>query len=145
MEHLLSMKFRRTDMMLRRSIERRVKSTGVYSSQHRILMHLNVHPNSTQAELAELLEVSPAAIAVSMKKLEKGGYIERRPDMADNRALQVIITHKGQQVIEQSISIFKKIEEDMFEGFSDVEMQQLEGLFERMYRNLEMKKKTEGI
>ena len=108
-------------------------------------MHLNVHPNSTQAELAELLEVSPAAIAVSMKKLEKGGYIERRPDMADNRALQVIITHKGQQVIEQSISIFKKIEEDMFEGFSDVEMQQLEGLFERMYRNLEMKKKTEGI
>ena len=145
MEHLLSMKFRRTDMMLRRSIERRVKSTGVYSSQHRILMHLNVHPNSTQAELAELLEVSPAAIAVSMKKLEKGGYIERRQDASDNRVLQVIITHKGRQVIEQSISIFKKMEADMFDGFSDLEMQQLEGLFERMYRNLEQKKKTEGV
>ena len=131
--------------MLRRSLERRVKSTGVFSSQHRILMHLNMQPNCSQAELAEQLEVSPAAIAVSMKKLEKGGYILRKPDVSDSRALQVIITPKGQDVIEQSISIFQTQEREMFEGFTDVEMQQLSGFFERMYRNLEEKRKTEGI
>ena len=71
MEHRLSVWFRKTDQMLRRKIERRVKKTGVYSGQHRILMHLNLRPNCSQAELAEWMEISPAAIAVSIKKLEK--------------------------------------------------------------------------
>lgn len=144
-EHQVSMQFRKTDQMLRRCLERRVKSTGVYSSQHRILMHLNVKPNSTQAELAERLEVSPAAIAVSVKKLEKGGYIIRKPDVSDCRALQVIITQKGRHVIEQSISIFQTQEKEMFAGFTDVEMQQLSGFFERMYRNLDEIRKTEEL
>ena len=145
MEHRLSVWFRKTDQMLRRKIERRVKKTGVYSGQHRILMHLNLRPNCSQAELAEWMEISPAAIAVSIKKLEKGGYIQRRPDAADNRALQVIISPKGKAVIEQSIDIFQKVDEEMFAGFSEAELQQLEVFLERMYRNLEDKKKMEEI
>jgi len=136
MEHLLSMKFRRADQMLRRTMERKVKSTGVYSSQHRILMHLNCKPNCSQAELAEHLEISPAAIAVSIKKLEKGGYIRRETDVSDCRAYQVIVTAKGRQVIEQSISIFQEVEAEMFAGLDEEQMEQMSFFLEQMYRNL---------
>lgn len=136
MEHELSVKFRRADSALKRCIERRVKNTGVYRSQHRLLMHLNRKPNCSQVELAEHLEVSPAAIAVSIKKLEKGGYIRRETDESDNRVHQVIITDKGRQVIEKSIIMFQESETEMFAGFSADEMNELEDFLDRIYQNL---------
>lgn len=135
-EHELSMKFRRADTALKRSMERRVKDTGVFTSQHRLLMHLNRQPNCSQTALAEHLEVSPAAIAVSLKKLEKGGYIRRENDENDNRVHQVIITEKGQNVIKQSIVMFQETEAEMFSGFSEIEMEWLDDYLERIYRNL---------
>ena len=44
MAHVLSLKFRRADAAFKRTIEKRVKDTGVYRSQHRLLMHLNMQP-----------------------------------------------------------------------------------------------------
>lgn len=150
MERLTSMKFQWTEQARKRSVERRVKKTGVYSSQHRLLMHLNwmeldCEPACSQVELAKKLEISPAAVAVSIKKLEKGGYIHRESSEADSRALQVTVTPKGKMVVAQSISIFQKMDRDIFEGFSDEELMQMSDFLERMYRNLEEKKKTEGI
>lgn len=137
-EREVSWKFRRADRALKRRIEQRVKDTGVYRSQHRLLMHLNLNPRSSQAALAEHLEVTPAAIAVSIKKLEKGGYICRETDACDNRYQQVTISEKGQQVIEKSVLIFQQTEREMFAGFSDGEMEQLEEFLDRIARNLEL-------
>lgn len=136
MEHELSMKFRRADRALKRLIEWRVKDTGVYRSQHRLLMHLRCQPNCSQVELAEQLEISPSAIAVSIKKLEKGGYIRRETDESDNRVHQVTITQKGEQIIQESISMFQETERQMFQGFSDEEMKDLADFLERIYHNL---------
>ncbi len=136
MEHVLSMKFRRADAALKRAIERRVKDTGVYRSQHRLLMHLNRQPNCSQVMLAEHLEVSPAAIAVSIKKLEKGGYIRRETDSCDSRVHQVTITPKGTTVIEKSILMFQEVEAQMFQDFSEEEMTQMGNFLERIYQNL---------
>lgn len=136
MEHELSMRFRRADRAFKRAIEWRVKDTGVYRSQHRLLMHLSRQPNCSQVELAEQLEVSPSAIAVSIKKLEKGGYIRRETDESDNRVHQVTITQKGEQIIQKSITMFRETERQMFQGFSDEEMEKLAELLERIYQNL---------
>lgn len=136
MERTASWKFRRADAALRRMFERRVKDTGVYNSQHRLLMHLSRQPNCSQAALAEQLEISPAAVAVSIKKLEKGGYIRRETDESDNRVHQVTITPKGEQVIQKSISMFQEVEAQMFCGFSDEEMVQVSDFLERIYHNL---------
>ena len=59
----LSLKFRRADRAFKRCIRRRVKDTGVFQSQHRLLMHLSQNPNCSQVELSACLEVSPAAIS----------------------------------------------------------------------------------
>lgn len=51
----------------------------------------------TQRELAQLLHVSPAAVATSLKSLEKKGYICREPEPGDARRNRVTLTDKGQR------------------------------------------------
>lgn len=129
--------FRRSDYLLKRYMEKRVSNTGVFTSQHRFLMELNASPCSSQGELAEIMDVSAAAVAVSLKKLERGGYIERITDAADNRVHQVTITDKGKEVIKQSFRIFKETDEAIFEGFTDEEVAQTRDYLARMQHNLE--------
>ena len=99
-------------------------------------MHLNHHPNCSQVEIARELEISPAAVAVSLKKLESGGYITRETTESDSRTHRVTITKKGRSVIERSEQMFWETEKAMFEGFSEEEMQSLQQFLERIYENL---------
>ena len=85
--------------------------------------------------LAEKLEISPAAVAVSLKKLEKTGYISRQCDSRDNRVNQIVITEKGQDMIRRSVEYFREIDENMLKGFSEQEIQELNGLLTRMQQN----------
>lgn len=105
-------------------VEHRVQETGVYRGQHQLLMCIAKHPNLTQKELAKLVNVSTAAVAVSLKKLEKGGYVERMVDAKDNRSNKIQLTEKGMQVVRQSIHIFQEIEEQVLTGFTEDEKNQ---------------------
>ena len=55
----------------RRKIEKLLDGTGLHRAQHRMLMTLSDCPVTSQVELANILEVSAATVAVSLKKLEK--------------------------------------------------------------------------
>lgn len=128
--------FRRTDSLMKRTIEKRVSITGVYRSQHQLLMQIAHHPKSSQIEIAERLDISPAAVAVSLKKLEKGGYIKKDLDTTDNRINQIEVTEKGKYVVEKSHLIFEEIEKTIFEGFTEEEIEKTGELLERIYQNL---------
>lgn len=120
----------------RNIIERRLTDTGVYRSQHQILMCLFDNPNISQKELADNQRVSTATVAVSLKKLEKGGYIRKEVDAQDNRYNQICITEKGKHVVEESTKIFREVEDAMLAGFSEEECRMIEDFFNRMYANL---------
>ena len=123
-----------TDRTLKRSISK-VEKTGVYCSQHRLLMILGKHPDCSQTELAERLEISPAAVAVSLKKLEKSGFISRQCQENDNRVNQVVITEKGWKIIDLSTQYFKEMENAFLSDFSEEELKQLQSFLERMIKN----------
>jgi len=125
------------DKNLKRTIEKRAEGTGVYRSQHRLLMILGRNPDISQTMLAEKLEISPAAVTVSLKKLEKSGYIARQCSEEDNRINRVVITQKGQDVIAQSINYFREMDLAFFEGFSEEEKDRLENMLERIATNSE--------
>jgi len=130
--------FRKTDFMLRRCIGKKLRTLDdeIYRSQHRLLMNLGENPNCSQNELAAKLDISPAAVAVSLNRLEKGGYIMRRTNAEDHRSNRVSITDRGNQVISRSIQLFDEVERGMFEGFEPEEMEQFYGFLQRAYRNL---------
>ncbi len=90
----------------------------------------------SQRELADLLHVSPATIATSLKSLERNGYVERRTDPEDTRRNLIYITDKALEALKESNRIFDGVDEAMFSGFSDEEVAQLNQYHLRMLQNL---------
>lgn len=110
--------------------------TGVYQAQHHLLMRISHNPNASQKDIAMSMDVSAATIAVSLKKLERGGYIKKEMDKGDNRLNQITITDKGNKVVEQSKQIFESRDRKIFEGFSEEEKHTLSALLQKLDTNL---------
>lgn len=90
----------------------------------------------TQRELARVLLVSPAAIAMSLKSLERLGFVEKRTDPADQRRKRVTVTPKGAAAVEACWKVLLEVDRKMMEGFSPKERQELERGHQRMLQNL---------
>lgn len=89
-----------------------------------------------QRELADLLHISPAAVANSLKSLEKGGYIRRQPSAGDARRNHVLLTEKGAEAVRSCHQIFEEVANQTLEGFSQEEKVQLLSFRRRMLHNL---------
>jgi len=120
----------------RKTLEHSLESTGVFQGQHRLLMNISDNPNRSQKELADRMEISTATVAISLKKLEKGGYVTRDTDINDTRFNQVVVTEKGRNVVEKSKQIFRDLDEKMFEGFSREEIERLMEYISRLTENV---------
>lgn len=131
-------KILRISRLHRKIVEHEIQQTGVYRSQHHMLMNLSRNPAASQTEIAQALEITPATVAVTLKKLEAGGYIKRSTCDDDNRFKQVEITKKGLDVVEQSHQIFSMVDEKMFDGFSEEELEQVNQYYNRMLKNLQV-------
>ena len=94
-----------------------------------------------QRELADLLHVSPAAVANSLKCLERDGYIRREPWAQDARRNRVILTEKGAAAVEGCRDVFRRVSARMTAGFSPEELRQLAQFQRRMLDNLNSREK----
>lgn len=121
----------------RRIIEKRTQNTELHMSQHRMLMHISNFDNiPSQSQLAEHFGISPAAVAMSLKKLYAEGYIERSKGDGDTRKNEIKITQKGIEEISSSREYFDYVDNTMFEGFSDEELEEFMSMLKRLENNL---------
>jgi DNA-binding MarR family transcriptional regulator len=134
--HGVMMGYVRIMKLYRYILDERLRQTGVYRSQHQILKMLSDRSNISQKEIAQSLYVSTATIAVSVKKLEKGGYIIRAVDQEDNRMNKLCLTEKGRHMVEHSREYFHQVEERMFDGFSKEDLAAMGQYLDRIYDNL---------
>ena len=91
---------------------------------------------AAQKELSDAMHVSPATVAVSLKSLEREGYVEKLADETDQRRKAVRLTDKGRAALETCFSIFQEVDRRMLEGFTPEEMEQVRAFQLRMLRNL---------
>ncbi|MFZ5698533.1 MAG: MarR family winged helix-turn-helix transcriptional regulator [Pseudomonadota bacterium] len=78
--------------LLRRDFERRARQHGVTRAQWSALTYLARQPGLRQSQLADLLEVTPIAVARLIDRMENEGLIERRADPDDRRAWRLHLT-----------------------------------------------------
>jgi DNA-binding MarR family transcriptional regulator len=139
------------DMIMRmnrahhRVVERSLSQMDMHGGQHRLLMSLSrCEHMPTQKELAQRMDISPVTVANMLKKLEKGGYIARRVLDADGRCNEVEITERGHEVIERTRLMFSDIDQGMFEGFDDDEIERLRENMVRVNANLRAMEEEDG-
>lgn len=90
----------------------------------------------SQRDVARTIRISPATVAVSLKTLERDGYVKRSADERDQRRNRVELTDKGRQAVEKCGESFRAVDERMLSGFTPEEKAQLTGFFTRMIDNL---------
>jgi DNA-binding MarR family transcriptional regulator len=126
----------RTDRMHKSMIDSRVKEIGIHRPQHRILMHLaRCEKLPSQKELAERLDITPAAVTGALKKIEQSGYIERTLGH-DNRYNEIKITDKGRALVNRTRELFSEADISMFEGFTESELEIYIACLEKLQSNI---------
>lgn len=128
--------FRRCNQLYKRIIDKNLAGAEIYASQHRILRLLDHKSMMSQKEIAEVMEVSTATVAVTLKKMEKSGYVEKSMDAEDNRFNKIKITDQGRKMLHQGFDIMNRIDRDTALGFTEEELKQFTSLMERFYNRL---------
>ena len=128
--------------MHRLELLRRIRSrsllndSGLHPGQPRILEYIRSHPGCTQKETADELDVTPASAAASLKRLEKAGLVERRPDDSDARRNRLFLTEQGIARLEENKKRFEALDQAMFAGFQEDEVEAFRRACEKMFDNL---------
>lgn len=133
---------RRLTQAHRAAIQAELFAAGLEEVNHPMLVSLlqcaEEDPASCQAQrdLAQQLYVSPAAVANSLKGLERSGYIRRKPWRDDARCNQVFLTEKGREAVTGCREAFRRVSRTMLTGFSPEEQALLLAFERRMLQNL---------
>jgi len=116
--------------------EMAMQELDILPSQHFVLVCLkHMGRAASQVQLAEMMHVSPASVARTLKALDREGYIQRSGG-ADGRCNEIIITEKGDQVLLHSCSLFQDLDMRSYAGISEEELNLMEDLLGRMLENL---------
>ena len=120
------------------TFEKHAGEFGVHRSQHRILMFLSRRGDAvtTQKDIAANFQISAAAVAVSVRKLEAEGLIARNADENDNRSNIISLTEKGMDIVTQTKTLINAIDEAMFDGFDEDEIAQFSVYLSRLCDNI---------
>ena len=125
----------RVAAMRRVSMGRVFASEGLHFGQLRILEHIIQNERCTQNDIAEKLNVSPASIALSTKRLQKSGMIKKCEDNENRRCNILTVTEKGMSTVVHCRLELDLFEENLFAGLSDEELLVLSDILDRLLKN----------
>ena len=109
---------------------------GLHVGQEMVLLELWKEDGLKGGELAERLGVEPPTITRMLRRMERCGFVERRPDPADARSFRVHLTDKGRALEGPVTRIWGEVEEKTLQGISPEETLVLRRLLARVRKNL---------
>jgi MarR family transcriptional regulator, transcriptional regulator for hemolysin len=122
--------------LLRNNFDRQVSGLNVTRSQWAMIAVVARHPGATQRVIAEALEMSEASAGRLIDRLCADGLLERRDRDDDRRARAVYLTDAAEPLLEKLARIANETEERMFSGFSEEDLEHLQGYVDRIYANV---------
>ena len=125
------------DKLHRAVAEQIMAPFGLHRSQHMAMMLLLMYGEPlSQIQMAEVFRISPAAMAVTLKKLDKAGLIDRVPHKGNSRANDITLSANGQAVMQETVALMKQVDEDMLKCIPEKELQVFIRVLAKMTHNL---------
>jgi DNA-binding MarR family transcriptional regulator len=85
---------------------------------------------SAPTELAQYTGLSSGATTAMLDRLEKGGFIERRPNPDDRRGTLIVLAKSGADRVARWYAPVGKAQEELISNYSEEELQLISGFFE---------------
>ncbi len=133
---LLGSKLIAVSILRRNQVLSRTTDCSIHPGQLPVLEIIMNCPGLTQREIAERLRVTPASVALSTKRLQKAGMLEKRVDSDNLRCNRLYATEFGEKAAQIHRKCFDEVDEVTFAGFSETDKQQMLAFMERMLHNL---------
>ncbi len=122
--------------LMRRNFTRRARDLGLTETQWQTLAHLSRREGINQATLAELMEIQPISLARLIDRLEEAGLVERRPDPADRRAVQLYLTATAAPLIDTMWNLAAETRADALAGLPPETLAMMVEALQHMRQNL---------
>lgn len=109
---------------------------GLRVGQEMLLNALWQGESLSQTALAERLGIQPATLTVSLRPLEKAGYVNRVRDVDDQRVIRVSATPKGMALRDDVTTVWRELEKRTVNGLSADEQATFDALLSRITENV---------
>jgi DNA-binding MarR family transcriptional regulator len=122
--------------LMRTVFDRRVRALGLTRGQWLVLTRLHRRPGASQTELADMLEVEKASAGRMVDRMERNGWVARRPDAADRRINRIYLTREAERVHARMWVIAQATVDDALAGLAARERAELTRLLGRVKTRL---------
>jgi DNA-binding MarR family transcriptional regulator len=130
---LLGYNIRRAQIALWRDFHRNVSKGEVRPGLFSVLVLASANPGIAQIQLARQLAIDKASVVSLIDRLERSGLIARRRSAVDRRRQGIFITAEGAKRLKVLKREMLNHEKRFSDRMSEVELQQLIGLLQRLY------------
>lgn len=117
-------------------LEGKLKGTDISRAQFLALAHLTALGPISQAELAERLSITAATAARLVDRMERDGWVTRRPDPQDGRANLVTPTPQTATAWEDVSRIGRELLEEAYQGVPPSDIETVKRILGQIRRNL---------
>ena len=91
----------------------------------------------TPSQLTRSMMLSPSGITSRLDRLEKLGFIERRPSPEDRRSLLVVLTPTGKAIVDEAVTAHVANEMRLLAALSPAERKSLDQVLRKLLRRFE--------
>jgi DNA-binding MarR family transcriptional regulator len=123
--------------LLAQALRRRTESAGVVPGQFAQLLALYEQDGLTQRELCERVRIEQPTMAVTLKRMERDGLVERVADPDDRRRARVLLTARSRRLEKRLTAAARDVNAVATEGLSDAEVEAFMATVSRLIANLE--------
>jgi DNA-binding MarR family transcriptional regulator len=102
---------------------------GLTHPQYLVMLALWQHSPLSVKELSAMLQLDPGTLSPLLKRLEAIGYVSRKRDPSDERALAVTLTEEGTALREKALTIPSEVVKTL-----GVDIEELQRLHESLTR-----------
>lgn len=91
----------------------------------------------TQLDIVKFTGFKPPTISIMIQKMEQLGYVTRKPDTYDLRAMRVFISDEGKRIYYNAVKAVKTIECKLLKGLNKSETEAMIAAMKKISKNLE--------
>ena len=114
---------------------RELQKWKIGSAENWVLMFLSKNSEVNQETIAKQLMIDKGAIAKTVSKLEKKGYIVRETNKDNHREKLIHLSEKGEKIIDHMKETLTKWNDTILKGVTPEQEKQLEDLMSIILQN----------
>ncbi len=117
-------------------LEKRLHETGIRPSQFFALSHLIALGAMPQSELAAHLSTSSVTVVKLIDRMERDGWVVRKPNLEDRRVKMVSLTKKAEEKWEDLAVDARSVIDQAHKGITKKEINTVKNILSKIRSNL---------